>query len=84
MGAELNKIKVSFPNYTVVENTDEEIKILETEKHEWSDYCKNFVRELIIKKDNAILNTWFNSLRDDELLKIDLILKIIMQERGLI
>lgn len=83
MDAELNKIKVSFPNYTVVENTDEEIKILETEKREWSDYCRNFVRELTIKKDKAIITTWLNALGDKELLDVYNWIKVVMDERGI-
>ena len=71
-------------DYMVISNTDKETRIKEIETHTFNDFANNYVREIAIKKDNAILNTWFNSLRDDELLKIDLILKIIMQERGLI
>ena len=71
-------------DYIVISNTDKEIRIKEIETHTFNDFANNYAREIAIKKDNAILNTWFNNLRDDELLKIDLTLKTIMKERGLI
>ena len=71
-------------DYMVISNTDKETRIKEIETHTFNDFANNYVREIAIKKDNAILNTWFKSLQDNELLKIDLILKTIMKERGLI
>lgn len=71
-------------NYIVQSNTDKEIKILENTDSNFGGAITKFAREIAIKKDNAILNTWFSSLKDDELLRIDLILKTIMQERGLV
>jgi len=79
---EIETYKIST-DYVVISDTDKETRIKEIETHTLNDFANNYVREIAIKKDNAILNTWFNNLRDDELLKIDLILKTIMQERGL-
>ena len=78
---ETYKVKM---DYIIQGNTDEETRMLEKTEYQFAKMARQFAREIAIKKDNAILNTWFSSLRDDELLKIDLILKTIMKERGLI
>lgn len=82
MHPEFEKVTVTIPTYTVSSNTDEEIKIIEMQQR-FSDACENFMRELCIKKDEALLNTWFSSLKDNELMRIHTILTTIMQEKNI-
>ena len=51
-------IKVFMPDYTVISNTKEETRILETQKR-FATMAETYARELAIKKDSAILTTWF-------------------------
>lgn len=83
MKEEKATIKVFMPDYTVISNTKEETKILETEIR-FAEMAETYTRELAIKKDNAILTTWFNSLKDNELLHIHTLLETIMKERNII
>ena len=76
-------IKVFMPNYTVISNTKEETKILETGKR-FAEMAETYARELAFKKDNTILTTWFNSLKDNELLHIHTLLETIMKEMNII
>ena len=82
MGEE-KTIKVFMPDYTVVSNTKEETRILEIQKR-CAEMAETYARELAFKKDNAILTTWFNSLKDNELLHIHTLLETIMKERNII
>lgn len=76
-------IKVFMPDYTVISNTEKETRMLETQNR-FAEMSEAYARELVIKKDNAILTTWFNSLKDNELLQIHTLLETIMRERNII
>ena len=81
MKEEFETVKVFF-DYTVKKNNDKETIIIETEK--FSDIANSYMRELQIKKDDALMNTWFNALNEKDLLHIHTLLETIMKERGII
>lgn len=76
-------IKVFMPDYTVISNTKEETKILETQTR-FVEMAEAYARELQIKKDDALMTTWFNALSDKNLLHIHTLLETIMRERNII
>ena len=80
MKEKLNEVKV-FVDYTVRENNDKEIKIMETTRY--SDMVNAYMRELVIKKDKQVITTWLNALGDKELLNVYSWIKEIMEERGI-
>ena len=73
------KVKTYMPIYEVMSNTEEETKMVEG----FADIAKTYMREIIIQKDNAFISKWFCSLKDEELIRINGILKAIMYERGI-
>lgn len=70
-------------DYLVKNNTDEELTILEKETHTFEEMAHDYVRELVIKKDRAVILTWLNALGDKELLDVYTMLDSVMKERGI-
>lgn len=79
---DLATIEVSY-DYTIKSDTGIETTIIETETQKIGKMVKNYMREITIKKDNAFISKWFNSLSDENLIRIRSILKVIMDERGI-
>lgn len=77
----LKKVTYSV-DYTIIKNTDESTKIIETTK--LGELAQTYMQELTIQKDNYFLTTWFNSLKDEELLRFHSILETVMRERNII
>ena len=78
----LADFEVSY-DYTIKSDTDTETTIIETQTNKFGQIAKNYMREITIKKDNAFISKWFNSLSDENLIRIRNILKAIMYERGI-
>lgn len=78
----LATIEVSY-DYTIKSDTDKETTIIETETHKIGVMLKKYMREITIQKDNAFISKWFNSLSDENLIRIRTILNVIMDERGI-
>lgn len=70
-------------NFTVKDNTDEEIRLIEKETYTFADMAHSYARELAIKKDRALILTWFNALGDKELLDVYMLLDGVMKERNI-
>lgn len=70
-------------NFTVKDNTDEEIRLIEKETYAFADMAHSYARELVIKKDRALISTWLNTLGDKELLDVYMLLDGVMKERNI-
>ena len=74
-------------DYTVKNNTDKEVTLLEENAYTLPkmprDYARKLIREYIIKKDKLVITTCLNALKDKELLEVYTILNDVMKERGI-
>ena len=76
----LNELKVYW-DYIVTENDKEKIKIKEVTK--FNEMAELYAKEIIVKKDRALITTWLNALGEKELLDVYNLMKVIMEERGI-